>query len=304
MISISSTHPLARYCERCKSVGDVPLCLLRPSVLERLLKEIPPNNFHRIFWTKPPPHIEAEGKTYTSRAEDVAYESIARYLSHELQNEIGYSPIPAASDKPLGCTASSGDSSETVRVGVTAVLQAAGAKPRKRRNSLFVGGSFIAPSYVSSAIRTCSPERAEKAENSSYVHVSASVLLAYCIVRSWNIGKKWTGSRTHVIIGILAALSYLIPSFMRAVEVCLPYPLFLIILNMVTHFFSSPSVTVLGANMFAIKPSAPSNSPCSLATMILTLCVTFAGSSRACFGIVCYSTSLPFNCLSSNGEPN
>jgi hypothetical protein len=212
MISISKNHPVARYCERCKSVGDIPLCLLRPSILEHLFNHIPTNNFHRVFWTKPPPDIEAEGKTYTLLAEQGVEESYAKYMSHEMELEIGHYQNLPGSDKPWEFVANNGDSS--VNVGPASL--AGSTQHRKRRNSLFVGGSFITSSEASPTLQS---RNSKHGENSSYVQVPAGVLLAYCVVRSWNIGKKWTGSRTQLLVTILAVLSYLIPSAMRVFEV-------------------------------------------------------------------------------------
>jgi hypothetical protein len=64
-IAILVNHPVAMYCLQCQELGDAPLCLIRPSILTKLVDNLPVNNFHRVFWSKPPPAIQSEGKTYT-----------------------------------------------------------------------------------------------------------------------------------------------------------------------------------------------------------------------------------------------
>ncbi len=64
VIYISKHHPMARYCLQCQEIGDMPLCLIRPSLLTDLLQKLPSDNFHRVFWSKPPPAIPSEGKVY------------------------------------------------------------------------------------------------------------------------------------------------------------------------------------------------------------------------------------------------
>jgi hypothetical protein len=64
IIYISKHHPMARYCLQCQEIGDTPLCLIRPSLLTNLLQKLPGDNFHRVFWSKPPPAIPIDGKAY------------------------------------------------------------------------------------------------------------------------------------------------------------------------------------------------------------------------------------------------
>jgi hypothetical protein len=109
--------------------------------------------------------------------------------------------------------------------GVAAVVDASvaaskeRAKPLGRRYSLFTGDNFV--SAPDSPI--LSSQNTEAVAASDYIGVPASVLLAYCIVRSWSFGRKWTGagtvsafsSKAGFAILLASFLSYLIPGLMR-----------------------------------------------------------------------------------------
>jgi hypothetical protein len=63
---VSENHPVVQYCRNCSRVGDEPLCVLQPQRIRDILQQLPASNFHRVFWSRPPPSIRAHDKRYES----------------------------------------------------------------------------------------------------------------------------------------------------------------------------------------------------------------------------------------------
>jgi hypothetical protein len=228
MISVPVQHPVARYCSKCKEVGDLPLCLLQPSLIRHVWDKLPTNNFHSLFWLKPPPVIAAEGKEYDC------------FLADGNVEHASYAPFMPHDEPPVLDTKSSAtENVSPVDVDVAVDPNSTKTLHRRRRHTLFVGDQFISASQSSP---TSSPKLgsqskvdAESTEISGYVDVPAGVLLAYCVTRSWNFGKTWLGgdngdrsSVATVFLNLLALFSYMIPGIMRQFEVSLPTSLFFV----------------------------------------------------------------------------
>lgn len=216
MISISKNHPIATYCLQCKELGDVPLCLLRPSAIQTLFLNLPADNFHKMFWSKPPPVIRSEGKTYTRSVLDGTKESFSAYVTEASGHYGTRSTFRSTTAEDVSPIVDLKQTSEQ-----HAAAEVASSRARKRRQTLFVGNSFISESH--SPKLESQKDALEGAVG--YVQVPAAVLLAYCVARSWSFGGNWIGtnpisSKAGISIGFVALLSYLIPGAMRVVEVC------------------------------------------------------------------------------------
>lgn len=292
MISVSKNHPVATYCLQCKELGDVPLCLLRPSAIQTLFLNLPADNFHKIFWSKPPPVIRSEGKTYTRSVLDGTKESFSAYVT-EASGHYGtrstfrsttaedVSPIVAL--KQASEHAAAEVASSPLKAATESSPQTSSA--RKRRQTLFVGKSFISESH--------SPKFESQKEalegGVGHVQVPAAVLLAYCVARSWSFGGNWIGtngvsSKAGISIGFASLLSYLIPGAMRVVEVCRQHAVF-VLFEICNSAYSLPSATCLAVTS-AASLFATGESPCTSATIGLTSCATCAGLCATSFGFV------------------
>jgi len=283
MISVSVQHPIARYCTKCKDVGDLPLCLLQPSVIQHVLDKLPTNNFHSLFWLKPPPTILAEGKENAIFFADgnVEYSSYAPFMPHD---------GPRVLD-----TASSSTTENVSPVDVDLAVDPDSTKilHRRRRHTLFVGDQFISASQSSP---TSSPKlgsqskvAAEATESSGYVDVPAGVLLAYCVTRSWNFGKTWLGgdngdssSVATVLLNVLALFSYMIPGLMRQFEVSLPtyilyYCCHVLMLRVFDSIHSPRYVPDLNARTYVPSSIVVTMCRCLLVTTGLTSSATSVG---------------------------
>lgn len=228
MISVSKNHPVATYCLLCNELGDVPLCLLRPSAIQTLLLNLPDDNFHKIFWSKPPPVIRSEGKTYTHSILEGAKESFSPYLIEASGHYGTIGTFRSTTTEDLSPIVTAKQSSEHAVAEVagnpftaTAASPVQTSSARKRRQTLFVGTSFISESHSPNL-----ESQKEVLEGAvGHVQVPAAVLLAYCVARSWSFGGKWIGtnavsSKAGFSIVFASLLSYLIPGAMRVVEVC------------------------------------------------------------------------------------
>lgn len=226
MISVSKNHPVATYCLLCNELGDVPLCLLRPSAIQTLLLNLPDDNFHKIFWSKPPPVIRSEGKTYTHSILEGAKESFSPYLIEASGHYGTIGTFRSTTTEDLSPIVTAKQSSEHAVAEVagnpftaTAASPVQTSSARKRRQTLFVGTSFISESHSPNL-----ESQKEVLEGAvGHVQVPAAVLLAYCVARSWSFGGKWIGtnavsSKAGFSIVFASLLSYLIPGAMRVVE--------------------------------------------------------------------------------------
>jgi hypothetical protein len=220
MISVSQDHPVARYCTKCKDVGDLPFCLLQPSVIQHVLEKLPTNNFHSLFWIKPPPVISVTGKEYADG--NVEHVSYAEFMPHYEARVLN----SASSSTP--------ENTLSVEVDVAINPDSKEILRRRRRHTLFVGDQFVSASQNSPTsspkLGSRSKAAAESSENSSYVDVPAGVLLAYCVARSWNFGKKWLGGQNNdrssvasILLNLLCVVSYMIPGLVRQFEVSLSF---------------------------------------------------------------------------------
>jgi hypothetical protein len=306
MISVSKNHPIATYCLQCKELGDVPLCLLRPSAIHTLLLNLPADNFHKIFWSKPPPVIRSEGKTYTRSVLDGTKESFSSYLT-ETPGHYGSGSSRSTTPEDLSPIVALKQTSEhsAAEVAINPLKATFGfgssyqtSSARKRHQSLFVGETFISESH--------SPKLESQKEvlkgAVGYVQVPAVVLLAYCVARSWSFGGNWIGtnavsSKAGMLIAFASSLSYLIPGAMRVVEVCRQRAVF-VLFEMCNSAYSLPSATCLDVTS-AASLFATGESPCSSATIGLTSSATCAGLFVPSFGFVSCCPSWPSSYLNS-----
>ena len=204
-MTISSKHPAAIYCQKCNEVGDVPLCLLQPSLVSDLMAKLPNTNFHKVFWSKPPAFIEAEGKEYQDIS---AYVEVASYKPFLPEGEL---------KTMLPKLAASADNTSFVAVD----LSAPQSSKTRRRVTLNSRAKFLSVTDCSKLHPQTSPS-----PSTDYVCVSASVLVAYCVCRCWNFGSKWIGdsffdykSRAWIAIQFLNVVQYAAPGVMRVLEV-------------------------------------------------------------------------------------
>jgi hypothetical protein len=293
MISISKNHPVATYCLQCKELGDVPLCLLRPSAIQTLFLNLPADNFHKIFWSKPPPVIRSEGKTYTRSVLDGTKESFSAYVT-EASGQYGtiatFRSTTAEDVSPIVDLKQTSEQRVAAEIANSPLKAATVPSPqtssaRKRRQTLFAGKSFVSESH--SPQLESQKEALEGAVG--YVQVPAAVLLAYCVARSWSFGGNWIGtssvsSKAGISIGFASLLSYLIPGAMRVVEVCRQHAVF-VLFKICNSAYSLPSATCLAVTS-AASLFATGESPCTSAAIGLTSCATCAGLGVTSFGFV------------------
>jgi hypothetical protein len=214
VIPLPQAHPLAKYCQKCHDVGDLPLCLLQPSVLSRLLQILPATNFHAAFWSKPEPVIKPQNKLNKSprtqaNSLPIQEESYSRYLATDDLN--------MSSSDAFAPTESS------------AATEAASAKLRHRRSTLFSAHRPFVASFDSTV--DAAQAKGTLRIPSDHVAVPAGLILAYCVVRSWNCGQWFIGSSIDdfrfpapIILLTLSLATYLIPGIMRILEVHLCDP--------------------------------------------------------------------------------
>jgi len=282
--SISKKHPVAVYLQRCKQVNDVPLCLLQPASISEILHKLPAHNFHKLFWTDPPPTV-TENVSLHANSTAIELQSYASHASGV--NTSAFVSVTAAS---------AGASSAPLNVAA-----ATGSLPLK--TSALLGGMIIAPSeplHTPPSSPKLSPVGDE--HSSRYAEVPAVVLMAYAISRAWCMGRAWIGtaqrsSRVYSVIMLMAAVLYAIPGVMRVVQArCLQGPPHFVVVDRINlcslaHSLCSPPFATGYSHAKYVWGINATSLQCTSATHGPTSYVTHAGSSACISGFPPYAAS-------------
>ena len=219
--SISKKHPVARYLQRCKQVRDEPLCNLKPTVIALVMKSLPHNNFHKLFWDKPPSAIGADIQSSIAVVESYSKNMISLDFSEFILD---------CSSKNCKATARLPSNPHSEPLSGAATLNSAGSATQTSdalaQTSALLSDHDRVDAQPSNAplLRPVSVESGDVDGSSKYEDVPAFVLMSYVVSRANGFGEtwirpSWTSSRIYYITFFMAASFYAIPGVMRVSQV-------------------------------------------------------------------------------------